>query len=102
MTDSFSVQAPQATPAVALGMAALLGAAELPWPRILSSAYTVKRESATPSALSYLLTAKPQYSPSTTHRRLAEIYALLIADQEALGKEFEAVWDANTSRLYEE
>ena len=32
---------------------------------------------------------------------LAEIYAALAKDQEPLGAEFEAVWDANVDDLYE-
>lgn len=32
---------------------------------------------------------------------LAEIYAKLAKDQEPLGAEFEAVWDAHADALYE-
>ena len=34
-------------------------------------------------------------------RRLNKMKAQLLADQEPLGPEFEAVWDANLEKLYE-
>ena len=37
----------------------------------------------------------------TAADRIAEVYASLAEDQEPLGSEFEAVWDANAATLYE-
>ena len=34
-------------------------------------------------------------------QKIAAIYASLLEDQEPLGAEFEAIWDANTDQLYE-
>ena len=35
------------------------------------------------------------------YEELAEIYLNLVSNQERLGAEFEAIWDANINELYE-
>lgn len=40
-------------------------------------------------------------TPNELAEALAEIFADFAANQEPLGAEFEAVWDANVDRLYQ-
>ena len=72
------------------------------WPTHESN-YKISQD--TPSYSNYLVTLFSDYEWSVARQIFASqfgiIYSALIEDQEPLGSEFEAVWDAHLHELYE-
>ena len=73
-----------------------------PWP---THEFTYKVSQDAPSFSNYIRTLISDYELSVTLQTFASeiemIYSALSEDQEPLGSEFEAVWDAHLHELYE-
>ena len=82
-----------------IGLSAAIAAGTVAWPVRETPAYVTLRDGST---FSYF--EKSLRFGSTAQDfadGIARVYASLLQGQEPLGAEFEAVWDANVSDLYE-
>ena len=85
---------------VGISLAAAMAASDVPWPDHETPPYVTNHILRT----SHFEMLRPQWTPDPTHsfeQTIAAAYASLADSQEPLGAEFEAVWDANVSQLYE-
>lgn len=83
-----------------VGVAVAVVAASLAsWPTREPPVYVSNHSEATFSSFRETLTFGPPVAHSF-EQGIADVYAILSKDQEPLGAEFEAVWDANAAQLY--
>lgn len=91
-----------ATTTAVVDDAVSISADPAPWP---THEFTYKVSQDTPSFSNYIRTLISDYELSVTLQTFASeigmIYSALSEDQEPLGSEFEAVWDAHLHELYE-
>jgi hypothetical protein len=82
-----------------IGLSAAIAAGTATWPVHDTPAYVTLRDRSTFSNFE-----KSLWFGSTAQDfadGIARVYASLLHDQESLGADFEAVWDANVADLYE-
>ncbi len=116
MSDRVKYQGPSAT-AAAIGIAAILAAGGQPirpqsetlayaggqpiWPQSETPAYITTHSPSTSGFVEQSLALEMQPAAHNFGEAIATFYATLLEDQEPLGAEFEAIWDANAAELYE-
>lgn len=83
----------------AIGLSAAIAAGTATWPAPDTPAYVTLRDRPTFSYFEKSL--KFGSTAQDFADGVARVYAYLLQDQEPLGADFEAVWDANVSDLYE-
>ena len=84
-----------------LAVSAALAAGHVPWPAREAVSYQIERSASSYSPVIISIKTAPLTADESFSKEIASIYAKLAADQEALGSEFEAIWDANVDTLYE-
>ena len=85
---------------IILSIAASVTVGTPTWPELESSYYRNRQSVSSYSAVESKLSATDSVAQNFD-RDIAEVYVLLSETQEPLGAEFEAVWDARASYLYE-
>ena len=82
---------------------AALAGGQLPWeawPKIADSSYLIAQQDSSFSSF-FSSPAKMPITDIEFTKRIAEFYMNLAEGQEPLGREFEQIWDANATSLYE-
>ena len=106
MSKVIQHRAPSATVAL-VGVSAILAAGQETWPKQEAwpeketPAYVTTHSERTFSTSEKELTDHEPTEAQDFGRKIAAVYAALSEGQEPLGAEFEAVWDANVTQLYE-
>lgn len=86
---------------VVAGLSAVMASGQLTWPLPETPTYTLTQDSSSYSAFEKSLTFASASHNTEFARGIADVYAALTEGQEPLGQEFEAIWDANLTTLYE-
>ena len=84
-----------------VAVSAALAAGQVAWPIRECGTYTIERAASSYSPFITGIKTAPLMNEETFAKEIASIYAKLAANQETLGSEFEAIWDANIELLYE-
>lgn len=85
-----------------VAFSAAMATGQVNWPVRESPSYIVPQTTGTYSSFSDpAMIITPKLSSDTFAHEIAQVYAALSANQEPLGAEFEAIWDANIADLYE-
>ena len=100
MNNTVKQHTPSAT-AAAMGIAAFVAVGHPIWPEYEAPTYNTAHSLPTSSVVEQSLVLGTELAARNFGDSIATVYTLLLEDQEPLGAEFEAVWDANASQLYE-
>lgn len=100
MNENFQVSNLSTTTAI-LAVASFLGPDHATWPDQEEPRYVTTHERPTSSSPDKSLRLWQPSATRTFGQAIASIYASMLDNQVSLGAEFEAIWDANVSRLYE-
>ena len=87
---------------VAMMAAATLGQTQaVVWPSLPTPAYGVNQVGSSYSALAMSLASDNATTGDRFIEAISGVYAMMDENQEALGEDFEAIWNANILELYE-
>jgi hypothetical protein len=86
---------------VVVGITAALATGTANWPDRVKPIFETKHVGASYSSFEKTLTFAQVSDEANFANQLADVYAALAGNQEPLGADFEAVWDANVAILYE-
>jgi hypothetical protein len=85
-----------------LAAAALSGASVDHWQAANTRSYATRQMQSTYSSVAKHIKLSTPPMTSDFNSKLTSIFTSLLASQEPLGSEFEAVWDAHLDQLYED